>query len=149
MTLVGELPKIKPTFNPNYLASGHIYCGVFIMKEADLKVYRARLVALERRLQGDVAHLANAALNPHSGDASTAPLHMADVGSDNYDQEFTLSLMKNEGETLEAIREALTRIDDGTYGVCAECDKTIPKMRLSAIPYAALCINCATKLDRS
>lgn len=119
------------------------------MKEADLKAYRDLLIQLQRRLQGDVAHLANAALSPGGVEHPNAPIHMAEAGSDTFEQDFNLSLMQNDGQTLEAIAEALDRIQDGTYGVCAECSKVIPKMRLQAIPYASLCINCATKLERS
>ena len=49
------------------------------------------------------------------------PIHMADIGSDNYEQEFTLSLMQNEEGTLEAIEAAIERIEDGVYGICEEC----------------------------
>ncbi len=84
-----------------------------------------------------------------NGDLSSMPIHMADIGSDNYEQEFTLSLMQNEEDTLETIELALERIEDGVYGLCEECDGVISKTRLNAIPYAALCIRCAQKLERS
>ena len=45
------------------------------------------------------------------------PIHMADIGSDNFEQEFTLSLMQNEEGTLERDRSRLERIEDGTYGI--------------------------------
>jgi DnaK suppressor protein len=76
------------------------------------------------------------------------PIHMADLGSDNFEQEFTLSLMENEEETLEAIELALERIEDGTYGQCDECGVKIPKLRLNALPYAPTCVKCAEHLER-
>lgn len=121
------------------------------MKKADRKVYKERLLALRARLRGDVNAMANAALNKTrleaSGDLSSMPIHMADVGSDNFEQEFTLSLMENEEGTLAKIEAALERIEDGDYGACVECDKPIPKLRLNAIPYTPYCVKCAAKLE--
>ena len=121
------------------------------MKKADLKVYKERLIELRARLRGDVSALANAALNKRSdanGDLSSMPIHMADVGSDNFEQEFTLGLMENEESTLAQIEGALERIEDGDYGSCVECGRVIPKMRLNAIPYTPYCVKCAEKLQR-
>jgi DnaK suppressor protein len=122
------------------------------MKKADMRVYKDRLVQLRARLRGDVNAMANAALNKTrseaSGDLSSMPIHMADVGSDNFEQEFTLSLMANDGGTLEAIESALERIEEGTYGSCLECDGRITKTRLNAIPYTPYCIRCASEIER-
>ncbi len=118
-----------------------------VMKKADLEAYRVRLVALRSRLRGDVTQLADSALKTNTGDLSSMPIHMADVGSDNFEQDFTISLMQNEEAALEAIAEALERVKDGTFGLCVECNKPIPKMRLEAIPYTPVCIGCATKLE--
>lgn len=121
------------------------------MKKAEMKVYKERLLLLRARLRGDVNAMANAALNKTrseaSGDLSSMPIHMADVGSDNFEQEFTLSLMENDEETLDKIEGALERIEDGVYGSCLECDGRIPKTRLNAIPYTPYCIKCASKLE--
>jgi DnaK suppressor protein len=123
------------------------------MKKAELKVYREQLLALRSRLRGDVNAMANAALNKTrsetNGDLSSMPIHMADLGSDNFEQEFTLSLMQTEGGTLESIEAALEKIEDGVFGLCEECSLVISKTRLNAIPYAALCIKCAQKLEQS
>lgn len=122
------------------------------MKKAEMKVYKQRLLALRARLRGDVHQLAESALKKNrsegNGDLSTMPIHMADLGSDNFEQEFTLSLMETEGVTLEHIEQALERIEDGVYGTCDECGVKIPKARLEAIPYASLCVKCASKAER-
>ena len=83
-----------------------------------------------------------------SGDLSSMPIHMADIGSDNFEQEFTLSLMQSEGGTLEQIEVALERIEDGTYGQCEECGGRIPKQRLTAVPYATMCVKCASESEQ-
>ena len=122
------------------------------MKKADVKVYRERLLLLRARLRGDVNQLADAALKKSrseaSGDLSSMPIHMADIGSDNFEQEFTLSLMENEGGTLEKIEGSLERMEDGTYGQCEECGSKIPKKRLDAIPYTTMCVKCASDFEQ-
>ena len=117
------------------------------MKKTELKEYKDLLLTMRARLRGDVNTLADAALNKTrgeaNGDLSSMPIHMADIGSDNYEQEFTLTMMENEEGTLGAIESALERIEASTYGDCEECGKAIKKTRLKALPFTALCINCA------
>src|ERR1700753_2854649 len=100
------------------------------MKKSEAKEYKKSLVAMRGRLRGDVTAMADAALNKTrseaSGDLSSMPIHMADVGSDNFEQEFTLSLMENDEETLTHIEAALERIEEGVYGLCVEYEGKIP-----------------------
>lgn len=121
------------------------------MKKSEAKPYKELLLQLRARVRGDVTALADAALrktrSESSGDLSTMPIHMADVGSDNFEQEFTLNLMENDELRLEAIEGALERIEDGVYGQCVECGKKIPKSRLNAIPFTPHCVKCASQLE--
>ena len=121
------------------------------MKAAEMKPFKAALEAMRSRLRGDVSTMADAALrktrSEASGDLSSMPIHMADIGSDAFEQEFTLSLMATEEETLDLVEQALARIRDRSYGVCEECEGVIAKKRLEAIPFAPLCIRCAEKLE--
>ena len=122
------------------------------MTTADLKAYKERLLSLRARLRGDVSRLAETALKngmDATAEASRMPIHMADIGSENFEQEFSLSLMENDGVTLEQIEASLERIEEGSYGHCEECNVKIPKARLNAIPYANLCIKCAAEQERS
>ncbi len=122
------------------------------MKNAEMQVYKDQLLILRARLRGDVSHMADAALRKSrseaNGDLSSMPIHMADIGSDNFEQEFTLSLMENDGGTLAQIEASLERIEDGTYGQCDDCGMKIPKSRLNAIPYATLCVRCAQQQEQ-
>jgi DnaK suppressor protein len=122
------------------------------IKRTDLNTYKERLLALRARLRGDVTQMANATLQKNrtdgNGDLSSMPIHMADIGSDNFEQEFTLSLMESEGVTLACVESALERIEEGTYGTCEECGVRIPKKRLDAIPYATMCVRCAEQHER-
>lgn len=122
-----------------------------MMKAAEVKVFRIALESLRARLRGDVSTMADAALrktrSESSGDLSSMPIHMADIGSDAYEQEFTLSLMATEEETLELVEQALDRIRGRCYGLCEECGGVIAKKRLEAIPFASMCIRCAEKME--
>ncbi|MEM9186606.1 MAG: TraR/DksA family transcriptional regulator [Planctomycetota bacterium] len=120
------------------------------MKKADLKTYKERLISLRARLRGDVSAMADSALRKsglEGNDSSTMPIHMAELGSDNFEQEFTLSLVQTEEDTLGLIEEALVRIEQGNYGRCVDCGGVIPKTRLNAIPFTPLCVKCAEKRE--
>lgn len=121
------------------------------MKAGDVKAFKAALESLRSRLRGDVSTMADAALrktrSEASGDLSSMPIHMADIGTDAFEQEFTLSLMATEEETLELVEQALGKIRARTYGTCDECGGVIAKKRLEAIPFALHCIRCAEKLE--
>ena len=123
------------------------------LKNEDLASYRRVLQSLRSRLKGDLDQMTDEALGRDSvggsGNLSNSPLHMADLGTDNYDQEFTLGLIENEQGTLEQVNEALARMDLGKFGQCVECGEPISKPRLEAIPYARHCIRCARKLEGS
>ena len=72
---------------------------------------------------------------------------MAELGSGNFDQELTLSLLGSEKDALDQIEAAIERIEDGSYGRCETCGVKIPKSRLEAIPYAAQCVQCASQQE--
>jgi DnaK suppressor protein len=122
------------------------------MKKTELKEFKLLLLGIRARLRGDVSTMADVALRRNrsngSAETSTMPIHMAEMGSDNFEQEFTLSLLETEEDTLTAIEGALERIEGGLYGVCEECEGVIAKSRLQAIPYAPLCIKCASAKER-
>ncbi len=82
-----------------------------------------------------------------SGDLSGYALHMADVGTDAYEREFTGNMLTNEQKTVFEIDEALMRIKDGTYGICQKCNKDIAKSHLELVPYAAMCKKCIRETE--
>ncbi|MBP7747891.1 MAG: TraR/DksA C4-type zinc finger protein [Phycisphaerae bacterium] len=106
------------------------------------EVEQFRQLLLEKRAEilGDVSTLHNEALNKDrrdaAGDLSSMPIHMADLGSDNYELEFTLGLIEGERAILKEIDEALERIRNNTYGICLATGKPIGKARLKAKPWA-------------
>ena len=121
------------------------------MSRINVETYRRRLSALQKRLQGDVSYLSDEALksgDETSGNLSHVPIHMADLGTDNFEQENTLNLLANEERMLQEIAAALERIDNGKFGQCEECKGEIAKPRLKELPYTRFCVECARKMDQ-
>ena len=116
------------------------------MKPSELAVFRKMLIERRQALAGDVDRMGEEAMRKSrqsaSGDLSSMPYHMADIGTDNYDQEFTLGMIESEEDELRAIDSALEKIEEGTYGVCEGCEKKIPKARLKVMPHARFCVEC-------
>jgi RNA polymerase-binding protein DksA len=113
----------------------------------ELRHYKELLLEKRGELIGDVAAMENAALQAHGGNLSNLPIHMADIGTDTYDQDFMLGLAEAERKQLREIDEALMRIRDKTYGVCQMTGKPIPKARLNAKPWAKYTIEAARMIE--
>lgn len=117
------------------------------MTNIDLTIQRERLLALRARIHSDTVQMEDNALNKDHNHNTSMPNHMAELGSGNFDQEFTLSLMATENNALDQIEAAIERVENGSYGVCETCGEPIPKKRLNAIPYAAQCVQCASQQE--
>ncbi len=122
------------------------------MNKTDQRRYKERLLALRSELRGDVAQMADSVLQKTpaeaNGNSSVMPMHLAEMGSDNFEREFTLRLLSTKDRTLDQIERALESMEDGVYGVCDQCGARIPKTRLNAIPFARSCIRCASGQTR-
>jgi DnaK suppressor protein len=71
-------------------------------------------------------------------------------GAQTEHEAFTLArLSENQRREIQQIDAAMARIDEGEYGVCRECEMEIDPRRLAALPYAVLCTECATRLERA
>ncbi len=110
----------------------------------ELEGFRTLLLEARKQLLGNVDHMQDEALrktrSDASGDLSLMPIHMADIGTDNYEREFTISLIENETETLKEIDAALERMKNGAYGICEATQQPIGKERLMAKPWARFTI---------
>ena len=115
----------------------------------ELEHFRDLLLQKRRELVGDMGQMEREALRSASGsNLSNLPLHMADMGTDNYEQEFTLGLVEKERNTLREINVALAKIMDGTYGICEGTGKPITRVRLEAQPWARYSIEHARKMEK-
>jgi DnaK suppressor protein len=70
---------------------------------------------------------------------------MADQASGNNEVHIALKLRQTDAKILQAIEEALQRLDKGTYGICRDCGEPIAEARLHAIPWTRVCISCKEK----
>jgi len=115
----------------------------------ELEHFRAQLLEKRRELVGDMVSMESEALRTSGGsNLSNLPLHMADMGTDNYEQEFTLGLVEKDRNLLREINTALAKIQNGTYGICEGTGKPITKVRLEAQPWARFSIEHARSMER-
>jgi DnaK suppressor protein len=121
------------------------------MTDIDTSQYRARLLEEQERLVDAVEFLKRenpGSISDELGDIVTAgDENMGDTATATYDRELDEGLGEGAQETLLAIDDALRKIEDGTYGACEVCGKSIGPERLTAIPWARLCIDDQRKAD--
>ncbi len=117
------------------------------LSKSEREHYRHLLLDKRREILGDVGAMENEAFKGGQN-LSNMPIHMADVGTDNFEQEFTLGLIESERVILREIQDALDRIEEGSYGVCAATGKPIGKPRLEAKPWAKYCIDYERLLEQ-
>jgi len=120
--------------------------AVSSLSKSDLQYFRNLLLEKRREILGDVGSMESEAFKGGSN-LSNMPIHMADVGTDNFEQEFTLGLIESERQTLREIQDALVRIEDGSYGICQGTNKAIPRVRLEAVPWAKYTIEYSRLLE--
>jgi len=122
------------------------------MLNSEAKHFKELLLEKRREILRNVSEFEDEALKKSrldaSGDLSSMPIHMADLGTDNYEQEFALGLMDSERKLLREIDLALGRIEKKTYGICLGTGKPIRKARLEAQPWARYCVEYARLLEQ-
>jgi len=139
------------SLNCNFEVSGLYMNYAMCMKKepqkkltpGELRKFRTMLLQKRKELLCDVTCMEIEALFEERGNLSHMPIHMADLGTDSYDQEFVLGLMDSERKLITEIDDALDRIEKGTYGICEVNGEVIPKERLRAIPWTRCCLACA------
>jgi RNA polymerase-binding transcription factor DksA len=117
------------------------------LKQHDLDGFRELLLAKRREVLKALDSMEYQALRGGNS-SSNMPIHMADVGSDAYEQDLKLGISASERERIVDIDGALQRISDGTYGLCEQTGKAIRKARLRAKPWARYSIDAARKNER-
>jgi len=76
---------------------------------------------------------------------SVFSVHMADAGTDSFEQEKNYILMGRESDYYKNLEIALDRIDDGIFGICKICTELIPEERMLEVPNATKCVGCKEK----
>ena len=82
---------------------------------------------------------------PASMDVNSRQGDLADQASGNNEVHIQLKLKQTDAKILQAIEEALYRMEKGTYGICRDCGDPIAPARLEAIPWTRVCISCKQK----
>jgi DnaK suppressor protein len=122
------------------------------VKAKDVKVFKKILTKERERLSRDLnireKNSLGKSLKDLAGEVSSYKIHMADIASDNAEEDTSLDLLSSEEKLLKEIQKALKRIDKRIYGKCSKCGKAISIKRLKAVPYAELCRKCQEKEEQ-
>lgn len=116
------------------------------LTKEQLDRYKDLLIEKMQEILGDVNAMEEVAFQG-SGELSSMPVHLADMGTDSYEQEFNLNLVAEERKTLVEIQKALGRIADGSYGICEGLGIRIEENRLEAIPWTRFSLEYARMLE--
>jgi DnaK suppressor protein len=123
------------------------------MRKAEMEKFKKLLLDAKAGLEAEVEQLQRDNLNrsqrEFSGDLSGYSYHMADVGTDTFEREMELKIASEGSARMKDIDDALKRIEDKTYGKCEVCGEKIGQKRLTAVPYALLCIQCKSEQERN
>lgn len=148
--LIPSGPKAPPTGmagQSNDTAMATISSKVRLSKK-ELDKYREILLHKRAELAGDISNIEDEALRQSSGSLSSLPQHMAEQGSDTFEQSISLDLAQVDRNLIREIDEALKRIEDGTYGVCLHTGQRISAERLAELPWAKYSIEAQREMER-
>ncbi|HEY3051633.1 MAG TPA: TraR/DksA C4-type zinc finger protein [Gaiellaceae bacterium] len=116
----------------------------------DVDRFRELLVEERRRVLDAIEYLHKE--NPGSiedeTEDETLDNHLAETATATLDREIDYTLEENSENVLTSIDGALSRIEEGTYGICVNCERPISEERLAAIPWATQCIDCKRLEER-
>ena len=116
------------------------------MRKSDMKKFKKLLLVKKKAQLEEMGGLMKTrvgeTIKESTGDLSSYSYHMADQGTDAMEREMAFMFASKSGRLIYHIDEALRRIDEGEYGNSVSCEKPISKVRLEAVPYARLCIEC-------
>lgn len=118
------------------------------MKKAEQKKFQKLLRAESAHLSKGLKTIGNDAIESLEHETGADITSFAEAGTDSNDRETALRLASGESEMLRAVEEALQRIEDGSYGVCTDCEKPIPIKRLEVFPAAQRCVECKSNFER-
>jgi RNA polymerase-binding protein DksA len=119
------------------------------LSEAQLGHFRELLIEERGKVQSSLVRLQQGAVqdNPDNLGDALVRTHLADLGSETFEQEETFGLVEQFSEVLTAIDRALERLEEGQYEICENCGNAIPVERLEAIPYATRCAACQNRAE--
>ncbi|HXQ24041.1 MAG TPA: TraR/DksA family transcriptional regulator [Candidatus Acidoferrales bacterium] len=114
------------------------------MRKAFLKNVREKLLETRRQVLKEISN----DLKKGREGAKDEGMDTYDLASEERDREISFILTDRERDKLQAIQEALERVDDGTYGICESCESEIAPKRIEALPFTRLCVNCQAEREK-
>jgi len=120
------------------------------MDEQKLAGMRRALEERRAEIERDIEAMSDEirSFGPELGEPGGVGNHMAEDGSDMMEAERLATISDDLREILAQVNGALSRMDDGTFGICQRCGNPINQERLEAFPYVTYCITCQTKIER-
>ncbi len=114
------------------------------MRKALLKNVREKLLEMRRQVMREIDN----DLKQGREGAKDDGMDTYDLASEERDREISFILSDRERGKLQAIQEALERIEDGSYGMCESCESEIAAGRLEALPFTRLCVSCQSDREK-
>jgi len=114
------------------------------VKAQDVESFKRKLLEMRRDLLGQVER--KKLYSKEVGEDGIPD--SGDVAAYSYSKEVLMGLGENELTKLRLVEEALTKIDEGTYGVCERCEEAIPVKRLELLPFTRYCVQCQSELEK-
>jgi RNA polymerase-binding transcription factor DksA len=123
------------------------------INKKELTKYRKALEALSSRVRSDANGMVEQVLSGSGGNGgselSNAPFHLGDMGTEEFLYDMNATLLANEQYIATEARDALNRIENGSFGACESCGQQIAAARLEAIPFTRFCVKCAELNDQT
>lgn len=113
-----------------------------MLTQAELDEKKRQLQQMRINLEQQIASVRSRFGEP---ERTFIPTDLADEATELFEKTKTEALVRTMQDTVYRIDRALERIEQGTYGWCANCNEEIPKERLDVLPYADSCVTCQDK----
>jgi DnaK suppressor protein len=114
------------------------------MRKPALKAAREKLLEMRRQVLREISN----DLRQGREGSKEEGMDTYDLASEERDRGISFILTDREREKVQAIQEALDRVDAGTYGICESCESDISPARLNALPFTRLCVNCQAEAEK-
>jgi|ERR1700687_2503087 len=114
------------------------------MRKAFLKTVRDKLTAMRRQVLREMSE----DLKQGRESGKEEGMDTYDLASEERDREINFILTDRERDKLQALQEALERVEAGTYGICESCESEISAGRLAALPFTRMCVNCQAEHEK-
>ena len=114
------------------------------MNDKKKSSYKDRLLQLKAELVGDIGKT----IKTSKEEESTQHIpDDADSASQSYDRQLLLKLGEQGWEKLKLVEEALRKLGSNDFGVCDQCEKSIPEARLDLVPFTQYCVGCLNQIE--